>query len=188
MISIINSFQVLNDESCSFYLVIFWWIGVDGMQNLDCPNVSMMRKFVKCQNSFCPDRWIGVNLIYIRCVVGYVYLFLILRVHFMGNQNQNRKVDITHIACDISNHKSQLRCRKTLATIYIQQEIHSRSHFIFPRFIAFSSSIRSEMAPSLTLDRAMKCFRFRNRTQFAVSCHVLSRGKNQWKVYVASFS
>lgn len=32
------------------------------MQNLDGHNVPVMSKFVKRQNSFRPDGWIGVNL------------------------------------------------------------------------------------------------------------------------------
>jgi hypothetical protein len=32
------------------------------MQNLDGHNVPVMSKFVKRQNSFRPDGWIGINL------------------------------------------------------------------------------------------------------------------------------
>lgn len=46
----------------SYYLVILWRIGVDGMQNLDRRSVAVVCKFMKRQYSLCPDCWICVNL------------------------------------------------------------------------------------------------------------------------------
>jgi hypothetical protein len=73
------------------------------MQNLDGHNVPVMSKFVKRQNSFRSDGWIGINLPFFGGWMVLTY-FIFLYVEKNGKKKKRHTHTDTH---SISNQESE---------------------------------------------------------------------------------
>lgn len=78
------------------------------MQNLDGHNVPVMSKFVKRQNSFRPDGWIGVNLPFLGgwMVLTY-FIFFYVEKKWKKEKKRHTHTDTFDIKSGERTYKSQ---------------------------------------------------------------------------------